>query len=52
MNNEESWVAKWLEIGGDNFLPGCYCLKIQGELSQDLVHYLKDHNIKIVPNIA
>ncbi len=49
MNNEESWVAKWLDV--DSFQPGCYCLKIYGELQPDVINYFKEQKIKYVRNL-
>jgi len=49
MNNEESWVSRWLDT--DTFLPGCYCLKIYGEFQADVINYLREQNIKYVRNL-
>jgi transcription elongation factor SPT4 len=48
MNPEESWVSKWLDL--DSFMPGCYCLKIFGELPEDVITYFKERKIKYVRN--
>lgn len=49
MNTDESWVARWLDI--DNFMPGCYCLKIYHDMSSDVIKYFKDQKIKYARNL-
>merc|ERR1712032_1461712 len=37
MNCEDSWVSKRLDV--NTFQPGCYCLKIYGDLPEDVINY-------------
>jgi len=45
----ESWVAKWQRLG--QFHRGCYALKVNGTIPDEILHELQKHNIRYKPRV-